>query len=355
MVKKRYVTKIKAPYRFNPVGDRDGNPSKYHKLYRDWEEFTVNPVLLQQLQVQDCHENTPEGKAIWLYLRLCQLLKFDEKCFFADVQHNPNCDLEDSFKIVGKVTAETPVSCYNFTRIATKLLNQIEGVHAVMIVVGKIRGHLRFGFYTDKISVDCEPTTTINHFNDLARMKLGMMPQGLRFLHGKWLQADLIQRIAGPMLAEKRDLQQYLHKLPSVPVKAQFAQLPTTVKMFRKHGVDGNSALQALLDLNRECGEVGYQLLRVGQLSAGELQPQLLVRSWQDLRRIDLNQMQMHNLTADELLDNLHWGKWVYVDENERDTQEELDRKRFLRESFVYGLQTKTHGTVDKAAERVLS
>ncbi len=342
MWKKKYLVKIKAPYRFNPVGNRDGQPSKLHNLYIDSHDFTINPVLMQQIGFENCSETTPEGKALWLYMRLCQLLKFDEKTFFNEEEHNPNVDLEDSFKIVDKVTAETPVSCFNFTRIATKLLNQITGVKAVMIMVGNIKGHLRFGFYTDNITVDCEATTTINHMNDMARVKLGLMPQGLLFLHGKCHEADLMQKVIGPMLAPQRELQQYLTKLRQIPTNAQMSYLPTTIKYFKQYGVDGNSAVQALLDNNRNHVEIAYQLLRVGMVQNNKVDPQLLVRSCQDIRRIDLNQMQIYPLPADELMLNLQSGKMVFVDETNADSQEELAYKRHLCESFVYGLKAPT-------------
>lgn len=331
---------MKAPYRFNPVGNRDGKPSKLHHLYRDWEDFTINPVLMQQIGFANCPETTPEGKALWLYVRLCQLLKFDEKTFFNEARRNPNNDLEDSFKIVGQVTAETPVSCYNFARIATKLLNQIAGVHAVMIMVGNIKGHLRFGFYTDKITVDCEPTTTINHFNDMALAKLGIMPRGLRFLYGKWREADLMQRVMGPMLAKQRPVRQQFSKLYQTPTKLQMEYLPGMVECFQQYGVDGNSAVQALLDVNREHAEMAYQLLRVGKIHKDRVEPQLLVRSGQYIRRIDLNKMQIYPQAAGELVDNLACGKMVYVDETNMDTEDELLRKRTLRENFMYGLKS---------------
>lgn len=341
---KKCIVKIKGPYRFRPLRDRNDRVTKYEHLYTENQDFTVNPVLMQQIGFENCPETTPEGKALWLYMRLCQLLKFDETTFYNKVKRNPNNDIEDSFRIVGNVTAETPVSCFNFVRIATKLLNQIDGVHAVMIMVGKIKGHLRFGFYTDKITVDCEPTTSINHFNDMALAKLGIMPKGPIFMHGKWYEANLMQKVMGPMLASQRGLQQYLNKLYCSSTNMQMSYLPTMVDYFRQYGVDGNSAVQALLDLNRNHAEMAYQLLRVGMVKNDCVDPQLLVRSCQDLRRIDLNQMQIYPLSVDELLTNLEQGKMVCVDENEYDTEEELAHKRHLRECFVYGLKTQTQG-----------
>ena len=66
----------KEIYRFDPICDREGKPSRYHKLFVDDEDFTINPTLLKQINFDNCRETTPEGRALWLYIRLCQILLF---------------------------------------------------------------------------------------------------------------------------------------------------------------------------------------------------------------------------------------------------------------------------------------
>ncbi|MCQ2382214.1 MAG: hypothetical protein MJ054_02815, partial [Clostridia bacterium] len=65
-------------YRFNPLLDRNGKPSKYHHYFVDDNNFNVNSTLIEQIDFSSCRETTAEGRAIWLYIRLCQLLQYDE-------------------------------------------------------------------------------------------------------------------------------------------------------------------------------------------------------------------------------------------------------------------------------------
>lgn len=299
-------------YHFDPVGDRDGNPSRYHHRFEDEKDFNVNPTLLKQLQINTCPETTPEGRALWLYLRLCQVLKYDEGNFYDLYRNHPNDDPYQSFYLAGDVTAETPTTCFNFSRIAVKLLNQIPGVHALVIAVGKNEGHFRFGYYTDKVAVDAEPTTSKNHFNDLARAKLGIEPQGLNFLHGKELMQDLMRKVAPPLLVKKQQsLQQYLDVLKTLPKAQTKTQIDIMhlVDAFRQQGVDGASMVQLLFDMNRQFSQSPYNFARAALVdSFGTVQPQLLVRKGkQQIVRIDLTSMLSARLPMDvyeHLVDN---------------------------------------------------
>ena len=299
-----FTVKVKDFYRFQPVRDRAGNVSNFHREYVDDEDFTVNPRLVQQLQMETCTETTPEGKALWLYFRLCQLLKYDEGNYYSDFRHNPNDNPFNSVQVAGKVTAETPVTCFNFSRIAVKLLNQIEGVHALMIAVGSNLGHFRFGYYTDKVSVDAEPSVAKNHYNDMTRVKLGIEPQGLKVFNGKFIMEQLMERMAPQMLPKpQQGLRPYLDI-----TQAEF-KVPATTKVdlrylmheLKAEGIDASSAVQLLLDMNRHFAQPPYYFMRAATVDSNEdfrnLQPKLLVREKQTIFQIDLATFDVAELT----------------------------------------------------------
>lgn len=311
-------------YRFDPVCNRSGEVSRYHHRFVDEEDFTINPTLLKELNLESCRETTPEGRAVWLYLRLCQVLKYDEGYFFNSHRNHPNDDPYQSFKIVGDVTAETPTTCFNFSRIAVKLLNQIPGVHALMISVGDNLGHFRFGYYTDKVSVDAEPTTPVEHFNDMARAKLGIKPQGLKTFYGETLMQELIQRISSAMLLKtRRNMRDYMSWLRQTPINQQPTQIDIEplVNNLKQHGVDGASTVQLLVNMNHQFAQPPYQLLRAGIVTAdNEVEPQLLVREKIRerirLRRISLNDMQVKKLSVVAFDQAFTRGEMIYSDED---------------------------------------
>lgn len=309
----------KALYRFDPICNRNGLPTKYQHRFTDEQDFRLNPKLLTELRLDTCQETTPEGKALWLYLRLCQVLKYDESYFFRDSYHHPNHDPYQSFKIVEDVTAETPVTCFNFSRIAVKLMNQIPGVHALIIAVGENEGHFRFGYYTNQVSVDAEATTSSNHYNDLARVKLGIKPQGLVIFNGYEMMQDLAQRIIPPMLAQSQQgLQQYLkvlHDCPAKKTNLPQIEIEALVSNLKKNGVDGASTTQLLFNMNKKFSQPPYRFLRMGLMSAsGQMQPQLLVREGQKITQIDLRNMQVSNLSVEQFKHMVHSGELIYAD-----------------------------------------
>lgn len=308
-------------YRFDPIRDRSGHLTEFHQRFTDEKDFNVNPRLLEQLALDTCPETTPEGKALWLYLRLCQVLKYDEGNFYRDYRHNPNDDPYDSFKVAGSITAETPVTCFNFSRIAVKLLNQIPGVHALMIAFGKNKGHFRFGYYTDKVSVDAEPTTPKNHYNDLARVKLGIKPQGLVIFNGYETMRELADRIVPQMLAQsQRDLREYmkmLHRLSQLPQTPQIA-VEDLVEALQQQGIDGATTVQLLFDMNKKFSQPPYQFVRTGLLNdAGKVQPQLLVRSGQEIARVDLDTLHVSHLPVATYEATVRRGELIYADGDE--------------------------------------
>lgn len=312
-------------YRFNPVQNRSGAVSCFHKRYEDEQDFEINAQLLQEIKFEECTESTPEGKALWLYVRLCQLLKYDEGYFFKDQRQHPNDDPYKSFDIVQNVTAETPVTCFNFSRIAVKLLNQIAGVNALMISVGGNKGHFRFGYYTDKVSVDAEPTTPTNHYNDLARIKLGIKPQGLMVFEGKEIMQELENRIVTPMLLKtEKGLHEYIdlvHALEKERLGEPQFKINYLVEELKQQGVDGATTTQLLIDMNRKFVQTPYRLSRMGINSnvgtKNKIIPQLLVREKQreTTTLIDLYEMNATSISQDDCMNMIHDGKLVYSDQ----------------------------------------
>ena len=333
-------------YRFDPLRDRTGRLTDYHYRFDDERDFDVNPRLIKQLALDSCPETTPEGKALWLYLRLCQVLKYDEGNYYRDYRHNPNDDPYDSLRVAGQVTAETPVTCFNFSRIAVKLLNQIPGVTALLIAFGKNKGHFRFGFYTDHVSVDAEPTTPKNHYNDLARVKLGIKPQGLVVFNGYETMRQVADRVVPAMLDKvKPGIRQYLQILRQMPAMVEQPQIKIDhlVAGLKQQGIDGATTVQLLFDMNKKFVQPPYQFARTGILeNTGEVQPQLLVRENQTINRIDLSQMDVAPLAVAVYEAAVRRGELIYADGDEVRRQDFERGLRFPADEFARGTKRRT-------------
>ncbi|MCQ2381686.1 MAG: hypothetical protein MJ054_00065 [Clostridia bacterium] len=182
-------------------------------------------------------------------------------------------------------------------------MNQIDGVHALLIAVGGNRGHFRFGFYTDNISVDAEPTTPCNHFSDLARAKLGLKPQGLKAFNGGEMVQELTNRLTLSMLISKRrETREYVKYLQQAqPITEPTIEIDSLVKKLQRINIDGNTAVQLLLNLNRCALIEPSQFVRAALLDENnKIKPQLLISENKKLKRLNLNNLDITNLPVQE-------------------------------------------------------
>ena len=289
------------------------------KVYVDEKDFQINPTLLKQIDFEKkCHETTPEGKALWLYIRLCQLLKYDEKCLYHYTRNNMNYNYQKSFSLVEQVNANVPTTCFNFSRIAVKLLNQIPGVKADIITMGDDNDHFRFNFKTDCVAVKAEPTAPNQHLTDTGRVKLGLKPQGLIFDQGDETMMTLVQSLSDKMLSSSHhDLREYLgnlQQLHDIPNDPQI-QIEPLVAVAKKCGVDGNSLVQMMFSINHQFEQRPFSLMRVGIIDdKNQINPQLLVREDKILKRIDLMDLRVFPFEAAEYNKGMRQGYMVYRD-----------------------------------------
>lgn len=314
---KHYI-RGKEDYHFDPARDRYGDFARYCEVFKDVVDFEINPILLQQIKLETCPENTPEGKALWLYLRLCQVLKYDEGYFYHNHREHPNDDPIMSVRAASQVTADTPVTCFNFSRIAVKLLNQIDGVNAVVISSGVNHGHFRFAYYTDRVTVDADPVYAEQRYNDMTRIKLGLEPQGLNIFNGHLCMKRLLDRIVPTMLADtKNNLQDCISALREISTSAYVTpiNLEVLVSSLKQCGIDGASTVQVLNDVNQHFVNSPYKFMRTGIIkSIDEIEPQYLMRKEKKLKRIDLTRMNVHDLAVPDFFDAFQTGKMIHAE-----------------------------------------
>ena len=242
-------------YTFKKIQQSNGKESYIDRAYRDTHDFKINPKLLAALELDTCPAITNEGRALWTYAKLCSVMKYDEGYMYHPYRQNLNDYPTESFSLVEDVTPNTPTTCYNFTRIAVKLLNQIPGINATIIAAGKKMGHFRFGFYSNKLSVDAEAINAVGAYNDLARVKLGILPMGLRPIYGEDLLSKLLTEVVKPWLeTQPNPMSQYLSALGKVPTKFTPTKidLPILLKTLQEHKISGTDAVQVIFKMNTQ-------------------------------------------------------------------------------------------------------
>ncbi|MBO4726448.1 MAG: hypothetical protein J5598_02500 [Clostridia bacterium] len=122
------------------------------------------------------------------------------------------------------------------------------------------------------------------------------------------------------LLGTRRNLREYvgcLQQLTNTPKEPQI-ELETLVAVSKKYGVDGNSMVQMLLNINHQFVQQPYQLMRLGILDGkNQIYPQLLVREKTSLKRIDLMAMDVSSLQVAEYNKGMKYGYMVHTDNYE--------------------------------------
>ncbi len=304
-------------YTFQKIQQHNGQQSYIAQTYRDPCDFKINPQLLKALALEHCPATSSEGQALWVYTRLCSVLQYDEGYMYQERRDHPNDDPLRSFGVVEQVTPATPTTCYNFARIAVKLLNQIPGINATIIAAGKNLGHFRFGFYSDRVSADVEAINAVGPYNDLARAKLGFLPRGLRVIYGEQLVDKLLAEEVAPWLQKRpKPLSQYVStvKKHRCLLAKQPFNLSLLLKILKQHGITGTDAVQVLLKLNTTFDQT-YVIARAGRVTDQGVIPYLLVRLNDKIVAIDLANLSMKSCDQNHLRQCLTNESMVYADQ----------------------------------------
>ena len=125
-------------------------------------EWELNAELKQAIYEDVPDDLSLEEKAIYIYVKLCKILKYDSTYDYRDRIPDKNKFISDfSKEHMESITPDTPISCYDFSRIFTKFISELKGdIEAVIIVEGANEGHFKTGFYTNRVSAKLEAVNT---------------------------------------------------------------------------------------------------------------------------------------------------------------------------------------------------
>lgn len=131
-------------------------------------------------------ESTDLEKAIYIYIKMCKLLTYDEE-YYAVNQRGKAIEKHQSIDHVSTITPENnKVVCYEFNVIYSKLLNQL-GLNFssdYKSLIGEYYGgsHSNLEFRSDKFLVQADSVTTILN-GDIMQAKLNQPLVGLKCIN----------------------------------------------------------------------------------------------------------------------------------------------------------------------------
>ena len=337
----------------NPYYDFKKRPKVTDNVIRheDETEWTINPKLYEAIYSKMPQNLSLEEKAMYIYCTLCKKFLYDEGYMYRDKLGNENYESSFSKEHLEKLVPGDKITCYDFARIFSKLVNEIDGdIEAVIISEGANQGHFYSGFYTDKVSVELEPINingSNDPTNDLMRAKAGLALRGIKLISDKEgiLKKTISVAYLQALGKSPSPIQTFLNELKQIPredvpndVKKK---LESFIEVMKAKDIKGNEFVQTFEGVRRS-KFFGQQLdcAYLGRLeeenNKKRYSRKLLLRPKPEeqsdakntetpLYLVDSNTLELVECTSEEIINKLNSGEFVY--ESEKHTMQGIDKE----------------------------
>ena len=147
-----------------------------------YEKIEISKDLKQEILKDMKNDYNPLEKAIYIYIKMCKLLTYDDE-YFADNQKGKSALKHKDTNYINTITTNNNrIVCFEFNLIYSKLLNEL-GIHFksdYKSFCGELygEGHANLEFRYDKFIINADSVTSIL-YGDIKRAKLNEPLNGL--------------------------------------------------------------------------------------------------------------------------------------------------------------------------------
>lgn len=333
----RYVNPTYEFRRFTTL-DRLSN-----EVIRKGEEpdWNISPELEEIVFNAMPRDLSLEEKAIYIYCKLCKELKYDEGYFFRGQLKDERYNSEFDKKHLEGIKPGSKITCWDFSRICSKMINGLDGdIESVIIVEGANHGHYLTGFYTDKVSVMLEAVNgRTGGTNDLMKAKNGIEFEGVEIVSDRQgIIKRAIEKVY-PQVFEKKQIsiKEYLQHLEllsrekDIPDNLEI-KLQSFIEIMKENNITGNEAIQTLSAfyksgffggeferayLGREEDVDGRRYYRRLVLIRATRENEDKVNE-SELYLIDSDSLELSTCMEQEIIEKLNSGEYVYESEKHK-------------------------------------
>lgn len=245
-------------------------PDQHGELFiPEWE---INPDLKKAVYEGIPPSLSPEAKAMFIYFRLCYLLKYDEGYMYSNrigPEKRKRYDNDFSKEQMESIMPNSNVTCFELARLFCKFVNDFDSCPFTFITPiyklhGINHGHASMGFYTRRAAVELDPIllTLGKQSNDLLNLKLGAVPDGMHIIYEK---NDIISKCletiypAATTGEYPTSFQYRLLELSELSKKkagdktdlSLEDKLKAFSEILKSKGIVGNEAVQLLINFNK--------------------------------------------------------------------------------------------------------
>ena len=337
----RYTRYVDQRYEFRALDNENDM-----RTFRDGDEpdWNINEELRAAVFNNMPQNLSLEEQALFIYIRLCQALEYNEEYLYRDKDISSQFDWNFSQEHLESIKPGSKITCFDFSRIFSKLVNELDGdIEAVIIVQGggRGRGHFLTGFYTDKVSVRLE-SININlngqgdPTNDLTKAKNGIKLAGVQPIFDReGIINDSLEKVYSLTYDTifTKGLLQKLKSLPETDVTDDFKlKLESFIEVMRDRGSSGNEFVQTLslmckLNFFGKDVEKAYLGKRIEQDGEKHIRRQVLFRQKGAEEQkephfylIDTSTLEMIEPTSQQLIEKFNLGILIYENEKHKIT-----------------------------------
>ncbi len=328
-----YTRYIDKRYEFKALDGEDD-----YKVFRknDEPDWNVNKELREAVYKDMPQDLSLEEKALYIYTKLCKELEYNEEYLYKDKGISSQFKSDFSKEKLESIKSGTKVTCFDFSRIFSKLVNELDGdIEAVIISQGENRGHFLTGFYTDKVSVRLEAINIKlngknDPTNDLMKAKNGIKLRGIQpIFDNEEIVQNALDKVYSLIYGRKAlSIKRFVQELKSMPIEEIpndiNLKLQSFIEVMKEKRVTGNEFVQTLDGMclskffgqNIEKAYIGKRFEKEGEK---HIQRMILFREKGEdentdphLYLIDTSSLEMVQPTPQQLIDQINSGEMVY-------------------------------------------
>ena len=277
---------------------------------------------------------TIEEQAMYIYCKLCKDLSYDEGYFFRELLESGRYEHTFSKEHLESIIPGSKVTCWDFARIASKMINEIDGnIESVIISENINHDHYLVGFYTDKVSVILEAVNgRTGGTNDLMKAKNGIEFEGIEIISDReGIIKKAVEKVY-PLIFSKSQIsiKEYLQELNDLSrekIPDDFeTKLQAFTQMMKKNNIFGNEAIQTF-NTFQHVGFFGGKI-DIAYLGKPQIKDDkknyirlVLIRTKNDsqslysdtsLFLLDSDTLEVLTCTSQEIIDKLNSGEFIY-------------------------------------------
>ena len=191
-------------------GERE---AKHHKIVlgkNDEADWQISPELREYVYQDMPKDLSPEEQAVWIYMKLCKTLSYDDKQVFDTKDNSLNTAFLEGIKPGDKLV------CFDFSRIYAKFINEDLGDSIEAKLIGS-KGHFLVELVGQDTAAKVEATTAKSHSNEFFKMRMGLPIEGIMPIYDpnfKYSQA--IEKITPLVYQDVQSISSYMSMLDNI-------------------------------------------------------------------------------------------------------------------------------------------